>query len=182
MFSLKQYLYSDLTRQYELEGRSDTQPTVLRVIRRLLHPRFLPIALYRLSRWALLCRIPIVPGLLEYLNIILFGLEIPPRCEIGPGVFFPHTSGTVIGARCLGSRVIVFQGVTLGAKGLDMGFDPEMRPEIGDNVILGAGCKVLGGISIGENAIIGANSVVVESVKPDTTVVGIPARIIITRP
>jgi serine O-acetyltransferase len=72
--------------------------------------------------------------------------------------------------------VTVFQGVTLGAKELDMGFDPALRPEVGDNVVLGSGCKVFGGIRIGDNVTVGANSVVVDSVEPNGTVVGIPAR------
>ncbi len=119
--------------------------------------------------------IPVLPNLLTYLNIILFGLEVSPRCEIGPGIFFPHTSGTVIGASRIGSEVIVFNGVTLGAKELDKGFDPALRPEVGDRVILGTGCKVLGGIRIGDNVTVGANSVVVKSIMPNMTVAGIPA-------
>jgi serine O-acetyltransferase len=120
--------------------------------------------------------IPVMPKLLTYLNILLFGLEVSPRCEIGPGIFFPHTSGTVIGASRIGLKVTVFQGVTLGAKELDMRFDLALRPEVGDGVILGAGCKILGGIKIGDNVTVGANSVVLSSIKSNTTVAGIPAR------
>jgi len=107
---------------------------------------------------------------------VLFGLEVSPRCEIGPGIFFPHPSGTVIGAWRIGSNVTIFQGVTLGAKELDMDFDFRLRPDVGDNVVLGSGSKILGGIHIGDNVAVGANSVVVDSVEADTTVVGIPAR------
>ena len=120
--------------------------------------------------------IPLLPKLLTYLNIVLFGLDVPPRCEIGPGIFFPHPSGTVVGASRIGSNVTMFQGVTLGAKELDMEFNPKLRPEIGDNVVLGSGCKVLGGIKIGDGVTVGANSVVLESIEANTTVVGIPAR------
>jgi serine O-acetyltransferase len=120
--------------------------------------------------------IPVVPKLLTYLNIVMFGIEVTAKCEIGPGIFFPHTSGTVIGAKSIGSKVIIFQGVTVGAKVLDNGFDSNLRPTIGNNVVLGAGCKVLGGIFIGENSTVGANSVVVKTVIPNTTVAGIPAR------
>ena len=125
--------------------------------------------------------IPAVPQLLTYLNIIFFGLEVSPRCEIGPGIFFPHTSGIVVGAALIGSNVIVYQGVTLGAKVLDMDFDSTLRPGVGDGVVLGAGCKVLGGISIGNNVTVGANSVVVNSIKPNAIVAGIPAREIYSR-
>lgn len=173
---LKHLLYSDLSRQLELEGRSEQQPAFLTLMFRILHPRFLPVLLCRAARQAMLCRIPAVPQFLTYLNLVLFGIEISPRCEIGPGVFFPHTYGTVIGAYSIGTNVTIFQGVTLGAKSLDMKFDPSMRPRIGDNVTLGSGCKVLGGIDIGENAVVGANAVVVRSVPADSVATGIPAR------
>ncbi len=126
----------------------------------------------------MLHRIPLFPKLLTYLNLVLFGIEVTPRCEIGPGLFFPHTSGTVIGAVRIGGNAIVFQGVTLGAKKLGLDFDSANRPEVGDNVVLGAGSKILGGIVIGDNVIVGANSLVVRSVPPNQTVAGIPARAI----
>jgi serine O-acetyltransferase len=175
MSQLKQLLYSDLSRQYELEGLLDVRPTFFRLICRLLHPRFLPIVLCRGSSWSMHHGVPVVPKLLTYLNIVLFGLEISPRCEIGPGIFFPHTSGTVVGASRLGCNVTVFQGVTLGAKELDMGFNAAARPQIGDNVTLGSGCKILGGIIVGDNVTVGANSVVLKSIASDTKVAGIPA-------
>lgn len=173
---LKQLLYSDLARQFELEGRHGRKLGLFRLLGRLLHPRFLPIVLCRLSRAAMLGRIPVLPGLLTYLNIVLFGLEVTPRCEIGPGIFLPHPSGTVIGAWRIGCNAIILQGVTLGSKRMDLRFERELRPEIGNHVTLGAGAKILGRISIGDNATVGANAVVVESVETGSTVVGIPAR------
>jgi serine O-acetyltransferase len=113
----------------------------------------------------MLAGIPLLPRVFSGLNLLLFGLEVTPSCEIGPGIFFPHTVGTVIGASRLGSNVTIFQGVTLGARELDMHFDPSKRPEVGDNVTLGSGCRILGGISIGNNTIVGANAVVVHSVE-----------------
>ena len=174
--SLRQLLYSDLGRQYELLGWDDKRPNFWRFLARLLHYRFLPIVLYRMSRSALLAGIPLLPNLLTYLNLVLFGLEIAPRCEVGPGVFFAHTSGSVIGATRIGSNVTIFGGVTLGAKELDMGFDPNLRPEVGNNVVLGAGSKVLGPVRIADNVTVGANSVVLHTVEANMTVVGIPAR------
>jgi serine O-acetyltransferase len=176
MSMLKELLYSDLARQADLEGDTKPERGLARLFRRLLHPRFLPIALCRTSRAAMLGGIPGVPQLLAYLNLVLFGLEVAPRCEIGPGIFFAHPSGTVVGAWRIGSNVTIFQGVTLGAKELDMGFDFRLRPEVGDNVVLGAGSKILGGIRLGDNVTVGANSVVVESVAAGSTVVGVPAR------
>jgi serine O-acetyltransferase len=173
--TLKQLLYGDLARQAELEGRP-VAPSLTGLFCRLPHHRFLPIVLCRLSRAALLKRIPVLPQLLTYLNIVLFGLEVTPRCEIGPGIFFPHPSGTVVGAWRIGRNATILQGVTLGAKRMDLRFDCGLRPEVGDNVVLGAGSKILGGIHIGDNVTVGANAVVVDSVEPCSTVVGIPAR------
>jgi len=116
--------------------------------------------------------------LCTYPNIVLFGLEVTPKCEIGPGLFIAHSVGTVIGAASIGRNLTLFQGVTLGSRDLTMSFEPVNRPVIGDNVVLGAGCKVLGGIEIGVGVIVGATAVVLESVPPGATVVGIPARVV----
>jgi len=175
MSRLKDLLYSDLERQYELEGRAHLRPNFLRFLAHLAHFRFLPNVICRTSRAALLAGIPVLPGLLTYLNLVLFGLEVTPKCEIGPGIFFAHPVGCVIGAWRIGSKVTVFQGVVLGARHADMRFTHEMRPDIGDNVILGAGSKVLGGCHIGNDVTVGANSVVLNSVAPGRTVLGIPA-------
>jgi serine acetyltransferase len=87
MSRLKELLYSDLARQYELEGKSDVRPNLVRFLGRLLHFRFLPNVLCRTSRAAMLTGIPVLPKLLTYLNLVLFGLEVTPKCEIGPGIF-----------------------------------------------------------------------------------------------
>jgi len=173
---LKSLLYADLERQLRLSGQPGAQASLPRLVRRLLHPRFLPIVLCRCSRSALLSGLPAVAHLLSYLNQVLFGIEISPRCAIGPGIFFPHTSGTVVGASKIGSNVTIFQGVTLGARQIDMTYDPALRPELGDYVTVGAGAKVLGGIALGDNVHVGANSVLLRSVPANATVVGIPAR------
>jgi serine O-acetyltransferase len=173
---LKALLCADLERQLELSGQPGSRASASHFLRRLFHPRFLPIVLYRSSRAALLQGVPFLPHLLSYLNQILFGIEISPRCDIGPGIFFPHTSGTVIGASKIGSNVTIFQGVTLGARQIDMSYDLSLRPELGDFVVVGAGAKVLGGISLGDNVKVGANSVLLRSVSANATVAGIPAR------
>jgi|SRR5579862_5189769 len=178
MSQLKELLYSDLARQYELEGRKDLRPNLFRLVRRMLHFRFLPNVICRTSRAAMLAGVPILPKLLTYLNLVVFGLEATPKCEIGPGIFFAHPVGCVIGAWRIGSKVTVFQGVGLGALKPDMGFDRDLRCEIGDDVVLGAGCKVLGPYRIGNGAVVGANSVVMNSVEPGQTVFGVPARIV----
>lgn len=173
---LKQYLYADLERQFELENLPGRKAIPFRLIKRLLHPRFLPLVLLRCARVASLRHIPLVPALLTYLNIVLFGLEVSPKCDIGPGLFLPHTHGTVLGAWRIGENATIFQGVTLGAKSVDMGFNSELRPEIGDQVVIGAGAKILGGIRVGDHVTVGANAVVLTDVPHYQTVVGIPAR------
>jgi serine O-acetyltransferase len=181
MSQLKQLLYADLARQFELEGRTDRRPNFFRLLARSPHFRFLPNVICRISRATFLAGVPIIPHLFTYLNILLFGLEVTPKCEIGPGVFFAHTTGTVVGASRVGSNVTFFQGVTLGARHSDIKFDPALRPLIGNEVILGAGCKVLGAIQLGDGVTVGANAVVLESVDPHATVVGIPARVVYSK-
>lgn len=175
MSQLKDLLYSDLARQYELEGRGDVRPNLFRFLARLLHFRYLPNVIFRTSRAAMLAGIPLLPNVLTYVNLVLFGLEVTPKCEIGAGVFFPHPSGCVIGAWKIGNNVTVFQGVSLGSVRLDMEFRKAMRCHIGDNVTLGAGCKVLGPVEIGDNTTVGANSLVLISIGPNETVLGVPA-------
>jgi serine O-acetyltransferase len=173
---LKALLYADLERQLRLSGRPATRASLPILMRSLLHPRFLPIFLCRSSRAALLHGLPALAHLLSYSNQVLFGIEISPKCDIGPGIFFPHTSGTVIGASKIGRDATIFQGVTLGARQIDMNYDLALRPELGDYVVVGAGAKVLGGISLGDNVKVGANSVLLRSVAANGTVAGIPAR------
>jgi serine O-acetyltransferase len=131
-----------------------------------------------LSRASFLAGVPLVPYFFTYLNVVMFGLEITPKCEIGPGVFLPHPFGTVIGARRVGKNATFVQGVMVGAITVGREFDLAQRPLIGDNVVLNAGCKVLGGIELGDGVTVGANSLVIRSVPPNTTVMGVPAKVI----
>jgi len=181
MSNLKQLLYADLARQYELEGRGHLRPNFFRFLGRMLHLRYLPNVICRTSRAAMLAGIPLLPNALTYLNVVLFGLEVTPKCEIGPGIFFAHPVGCVIGAWKIGRNLTLFQGVVLGTKRADMGFHQDLRCQIGDDVTLGAGCKVLGACEIGDNVSVGANAVVLTSVEADQTVVGIPARVVTER-
>ena len=109
------------------------------------------------------------------LNLFLFGIEVTPRCRIGAGLFLPHTSGTVLGAAEIGRNATIFQGVTLGARVADLAFDPSLRPILGNNVLIGAGAKILGGIKIGDGATIAANSLVIRDVPENARMMGVPA-------
>lgn len=103
------------------------------------------------------------------------GIEIHPGAKLGRGVFIDHGMGVVIGETAVvGDNVLLYQGVTLGGTGLEKG---KRHPTIGNNVVIGAGAKILGNITVGDNSYIGANAVVVKDVPPNSTVVGVPGRI-----
>jgi len=103
------------------------------------------------------------------------GIEIHPGAKIGKGLFIDHGMGVVIGETAIiGDNVLLYQGVTLGGTGLEHG---KRHPTIGNNVVIGAGAKVLGNITVGDNSYIGANAVVIKDVPANSTVVGVPGRI-----
>lgn len=105
------------------------------------------------------------------------GIEIHPGAKIGRRFFIDHGMGVVIGETCeIGDNVTVYQGVTLGGTGKEKG---KRHPTIKDNVLIATGAKVLGSITVGENAKIGGGSVVLKDVPPNSTVVGIPGRVVI---
>jgi len=168
-------LRADLIRLYEND--TTVKNSRYRLLLRVLNPRFIPVLLIRFSHYFYGKRLlrP-VSFIFSLANVVLFGIEVTPRCEIGPGLLIPHTSGTVIGAHKIGNNAVIFQGVTLGAKEVDLGYSEGQRPTVGDNVIIGSGAKVLGGITVGDNVVIGSNAVVLESVEPAVLVGGIPAR------
>ena len=107
----------------------------------------------------------------------LTGIEIHPGAKIGQGFFIDHGSGVVIGETAeIGDNVTLYQGATLGGTGKEKG---KRHPTIGNNVVIGTGAKVLGSFKVGDNVKIGAGSVVNKSVPSDTTVVGVPGRVVL---
>jgi cysteinyl-tRNA synthetase len=141
----------------------------------LAYPGFHSIFLHRIihSLWKI--KIPLLPRFLSHVGRFLTGIEIHPGATIGPGFFIDHGIGVVIGETAeIGKGVTLFQGVTLGGTGKERG---KRHPTLGDNVIVGAGTKILGPINIGSNVKIGANSVVLKSIPDNATVVGVPGRI-----
>ena len=116
--------------------------------------------------------VPLVPRSISNLTRSLTGIEIHPAARIGPGLFIDHGSGVVVGETAeIGRDVTLYQGVTLGGTGFACG---KRHPTVQDNVTIGSGAKLLGPIVIGHGAKIGANSVVVHDVPPNSTVVGNP--------
>lgn len=110
-----------------------------------------------------------------YMTTIYFGSEIDTKATIGAGIYMPHPYGIVIGGACIiGKNVSINQNVTLGRRDIDETGDPV----IGDNVAINSGAVIVGAVKVGNNAKIGANSVVLKDVPEHATAVGIPARII----
>lgn len=118
----------------------------------------------------------LIARLISHWSRFLTGIEIHPGAKIGERFFIDHGMQVVIGETAeIGDDVLLYQGVTLGGVGTAKG---KRHPTIGNNVVVGAGAKVLGPITVGDNVRIGAGSVVVRSIAPNTTVVGVPARIV----
>ena len=127
---------------------------------------------HKLRYW----KIPFLPRLISYITRIITGIEIHPGASIGNRFFIDHGEGVVIGETAIiGDDVLIYQQVTLGGTGKEHG---KRHPTIGNNVIIGAGAKVLGNITIGDNVRIGAGSVVIDDVPEMSTVVGIPGKIV----
>ena len=145
----------------------------------LCYPGFHALCLHRLSHRLWRSRLPLAPmagRTLSQLGRLLTGVEIHPGAQIGQGVFIDHGMGVVIGETAVvGNNCLLYQGVTLGGTGKQHG---KRHPTLEDNVVVGAGAKVLGAITVGANTRIGAGSVLLRNVEPDSTVVGIPGRVI----
>jgi serine O-acetyltransferase len=130
---------------------------------------------YRIAHYFYNRSIFLVARLISQVSRFLTGIEIHPGATIGQDFFIDHGMGVVIGeTSIIGDNVLLYQGVTLGGTGLEKG---KRHPTIGDNVVIGAGAKVLGNITIGNNSYVGANAVVIKDVPANSTVVGVPGRI-----
>ena len=111
----------------------------------------------------------------SHVSRFLTGIEIHPAAKLGPGLFIDHGMGVVIGETAeVGKNVTIYQGVSLAGTSLKR---EKRHPTLGDNVVVGAGAKVIGAIFIGDNSRIGAGSVVVRDVPPNSVVVGVPGRV-----
>ena len=141
----------------------------------LLYPGLHAVIGHRIAHSLWTKKIPIIPRTLSQMVRFFTGVEIHPGARIGKGLFIDHGMGVVIGETAIiGNNVTLFQGVTLGGTGKETG---KRHPTLGDNVVIGAGAKILGNIEIGANSYVGANAVVIKSVPPNATVVGVPGRI-----
>lgn len=140
------------------------------------YPGLQALLFHRFSHWLYVLGLPLIPRLISHLARFFTGIEIHPGARIGHGVFIDHGMGVVIGETAIvGDYALIYQGVTLGGTGKESG---KRHPTLGENVVVGAGAKILGNIQIGNNVRIGAGSVVLRDVPSECTVVGVPGRIV----
>ena len=155
----------------------DKDPAATNILEVLLcYPGLHALIAYRFAHRLYKWHIPLLPRILSYITRIITGIEIHPGARIGRRFFIDHGEGVVIGeTTVIGDDVLIYQQVTLGGTGKEHG---KRHPTLENNVIVGAGAKVLGNINIGAGTRIGAGSVVVDDVPENCTVIGVPGRIV----
>ncbi|NHK31335.1 MAG: serine O-acetyltransferase [Asgard group archaeon] len=162
---------SDVTAAFKKDPAADSIVTVL-----TSYPGIQAVLIYRVVHFLWKLGLPFVPRYLSNIAAQLTGIDIHPGATIGSDFFIDHGKGTVIGETAvIGDNVTIYQGVTLGGVSLER---KKRHPTIGNNVVIGAGAKILGPITIGDNSKIGANSVVIKDVPPNSIVVGVPGRVV----
>jgi serine O-acetyltransferase len=171
-------MFAAIREQIDTIFRED--PAAKSVVEILLcYPGLHATLLHRLSHPLYKAGVPLLPRLISQFARWMTGIEIHPGATIGRRFFIDHGMGVVIGETAeIGDDVLIYQGVTLGGTGKESG---KRHPTLGNKVVVGGGAKVLGNITIGDNARIGAGSVVIRSVPENSTVVGIPGKIVRTR-
>ena len=146
----------------------------------LCYPGLHAVWIYRISHLFYKLKLFLVARMINYVGRMLTGVDIHPGAKIGKRLFIDHAQGVVIGETAIiGDDVVIFHGATLGGTGKEKG---KRHPTVGNNVLIGCGAKVLGNITIGDNAKIGANTVVLKDVPANSTAVGIPAKIVKSAP
>ena len=168
-------MFASIREQIDTIFREDpAAKSVLEIF--LCYPGFHAILLHRAAHWLHRKGVPLVPRLISQTSRFLTGIEIHPGARIGRRFFIDHGMGVVIGETTeIGDDVLLYQGVTLGGTGNEQG---KRHPTIGNQVVIGTGAKVLGSIRVGNRVKIGAGSVVVDAVPDNSTVVGVPGRIV----
>jgi serine O-acetyltransferase len=160
----------------EIRATRDRDPAARSIFEILfLYPGLHAVIAYRIGNFLWKSKVPFVPRFISQVARFFTGIEIHPGATIGKGLFIDHGMGVVIGETAIiGDNVTLFQGCTLGGTGKETG---KRHPTLGDNIVVGTGAKILGNIDIGSNSYVGANAVVLKSVPPNSTVVGVPGRI-----
>ena len=161
----------------DIQSVFDRDPAARNVLEVLFcYPGFHALMFYRIANWLWLHRFYFLGRLISHIGRFFTGIEIHPGAKIGRKFFVDHGMGVVIGETSeIGDNVTIYHGVTLGGTTWKK---VKRHPTIGNNVVIGVGAKVLGPIKIGDNSKIGANSVVVNEIPPNSIVVGIPGKVV----
>lgn len=142
----------------------------------LLYPSVHALIWYRAAHFLYMHKLKFLARMISQITRFFTGIEIHPAAQIGKGLFIDHGMGVVIGETAVvGDDCTIYQGVTLGGTGKDTG---KRHPTLGNNVMVGSGAKVLGPFTVGDNSKIAAGAVVLSEVPPNSTCVGVPARIV----
>ena len=158
----------------EIKTIMEKDASIKSVAEVFLYSSFWALIFHRVAHKLYRKRLFFLARLISQISRFFTGIEIHPGARIGKNFFIDHGMGVVIGETCvIGDNVLIYQGVTLGGTGKDVG---KRHPTIGNNVLIGSGAKVLGPIRIGNNVKVGAGSVVLKYLPSNTTVVGVPAR------
>ncbi len=164
-------LKSDFRAVFEMDPAATSKVEVI-----FMYSGFHAIVMHRMAHWLYKMGMPLFAKAIAQFARFLTGVEIHPAARIGGSFFIDHGMGVVIGETSeIGEHVVMFQGSTLGGTGKERG---KRHPTVGNHVVIGAGSKVLGGITIGDHVKVGANAVVLRSVPPHSTVVGVPGRVV----
>ena len=160
----------------EIQIIRERDPAIHSSMEVFLYPSFKVMMHYRIAHKLYLKRHYFLARYISQRGVRKTGIEIHPGAKIGKGFFIDHGNGVIIGETAvIGDNVTLYQGVTLGGTGKEHG---KRHPTIGNNVMISAGAKVLGSFTIGDNSKIGAGSVVLSEVPPNSTVVGVPGRVV----
>jgi serine O-acetyltransferase len=164
----------------DIKAAFDHDPAAVSTLEILLaYPGFHARQYHRLAHTLFKWRVPVLPRLISHCSRFFTGIEIHPGATIGEGFFVDHGMGVVIGeTSVIGDNVTLYQGVTLGGTSQQ---HVKRHPTLGNNVVVGVGAQIIGDITIGDDAKVGAGSVVVSSVPPHATVVGVPGRVVAMR-
>ncbi|MEM4250495.1 MAG: serine O-acetyltransferase [Candidatus Bathyarchaeia archaeon] len=165
------YLSSDI------EAAFKKDPAAQSLMEVLYYPGIQALLLHRIAHFFWKLKLPYIPRYLNLVSRQITGIDIHPGAEIGREFFIDHGTGVVIGETSkIGDNVTMYQGATLGGTGGSRG--EKRHPTIGSDVVIGAGAKILGPITIGDRVKVGANSVVTKDVPSDSTVVGVPGTVV----
>ncbi len=165
------FFVSDVSAAFNKDPAASTLLEVLTI-----YPGIKAVLLYRISHFFWKLGMPFIPKYLSDIARQMTSIEIHPGAEIGSDFFIDHGAGVVIGeTTVIGNNVTIYAGVVLGGTSLEK---KKRHPTLGENVVVGTGAKILGPVTIGDNVRVGANSVVVNDIPPNSVVVGVPGKII----